>query len=121
MADAGIPLGSQSVLLKGINDNAHIIQALMRRLIAVGVRPYDLHHPDPVAGTAHFRVPRQRGMQIMQALRGHISGMWVPRYRLGLPGGGGKVPLLPHDWRRKSERWIEVMNDEGRLFRYRDA
>ena len=120
LADAGIPLGSQSVLLKGVNDRVATMRALMRRLTAVRVRPYALHHPDPVAGTAHFRVPLARGLQIMGALRGHISGLCMPQYMVDLPAGGGKVPLLPDDWRRQ-EGHVEVMNYEGRLFRYPDA
>ncbi len=121
LADAGIPLGSQSVLLKGVNDRAATMRALMRRLVAVRVRPYALHHPDPVAGTAHFRVALTRGLQIMQALQGHISGLCVPHYMVDLPGGGGKVPLLPDYWRRQGGRVVEVMNYEGQRFRYPDV
>ncbi len=120
LADAGIPLGSQSVLLKGVNDRAATMRALVRRLTALRVRPYALHHPDPVAGTTHFRLPLRRGLEIMQALRGHVSGLCVPHYMVDLPGGGGKVPLLPDYWRRREDRVVEVMNYEGRLFRYPD-
>ena len=121
LADAGIPLGSQSVLLRGVNDRGPVMQALMRRLVAVRVKPYALHHPDPVAGTTHFRVPLRRGLQVMQALRGHLSGLCVPHYMVDLPGGGGKIPLLPDYWRARDGGFIEVMNYEGRLFRYPDA
>ncbi len=120
LADAGIPLGSQSVLLKGVNDRTATMRALMRRLVAARVKPYALHHPDPVAGTAHFRVALTRGLKIMQALRGHISGLCVPHYMVDLPGGGGKVPLLPDYWRRQDGQ-VEVMNYAGRLFRYPDV
>ncbi len=120
LADAGIPLGSQSVLLKGVNDQVATMRRLMRRLAAVRVRPYALHHPDPVAGTAHFRVPLARGLQIMRSLRGHISGLCVPHYMVDLPAGGGKVPLLPDYWRQQGGQ-VEVMNYEGRLFRYPDV
>ncbi len=121
LADAGIPLGSQSVLLKGVNDRVSVMQALMRRLTTVRVRPYALHHPDPVAGTTHFRVSLRRGLQIMRGLRGHISGLCIPHYLVDLPAGGGKVPLLPDYWRRGDTGVVEVMNYEGRLFRYQDA
>ncbi len=121
LADAGVPLGSQSVLLKGVNDQAPIVKTLMRRLAALRVRPYALHHPDPVAGTTHFRLPLRRGLEIMQALRGHVSGLCVPHYMVDLPGGGGKVPLLPDYWRRQEGRVVEVMNYEGRRFRYPDV
>ncbi|MDJ0883776.1 MAG: KamA family radical SAM protein [Desulfobacterales bacterium] len=120
LADAGIPLGSQSVLLKGVNNRVATMRALMRRLAAVRVRPYALHHPDPVAGTTHFRVPLAQGLQIMRSLRGHISGLCVPHYMADLPAGGGKVPLLPDYWRRQGGH-VEVMNYEGRLFQYPDV
>ncbi len=120
LADAGIPLGSQSVLLKGVNDRVATMRALMRRLTAVRVRPYALHHPDPVAGTKHYRVPLARGLQIMRSLRGYISGLCIPHYMLDLPAGGGKVPLLPDYWRRQGGH-VEIMNYEGRRFQYPDA
>jgi lysine 2,3-aminomutase len=121
LADAGIPLGSQSVLLKEVNDKTATLRALMRRLTALRVRPYALHHPDPVAGAAHFRLPLRRGLAIIQALRGHVSGLCIPHYMVDLPGGGGKVPLLPDYWRRRAGRIVEVMNYEGRRFRYPDG
>lgn len=121
LADAGIPLGSQTVLLRGVNDRPEIMRQLMQRLVALRVRPYALHHPDPVAGTAHFRVPLKRGMHIMQALRGHISGLCVPHYMVDLPAGGGKVPLVPDYWRRRHGGAVEIMSYDGRIIRYPDG
>lgn len=95
MADAGIPLGSQTVLLKGVNDDPRIMAGLMERLLTCRVRPYYLHHPDPVRGTAHFRVSKEEGQRIMASMRGSISGMAIPHYVMDLPGGRGKVPVPP--------------------------
>ena len=92
LADAGIVLGSQSVLLKGVNDDAAVLARLMEKLLSIRVRPYYLHHPDPVRGTAHFGVSRERGVEIMRRLRASVSGMAIPHYVVDLPGGRGKVP-----------------------------
>jgi len=93
LADAGIPLGCQTVLLRGINDHPEIMTDLMRKLLTIRVRPYYLHHPDPVKGTAHFRTSIQAGLGIMKALRAHAPGISIPAYMIDLPGGGGKIPL----------------------------
>jgi lysine 2,3-aminomutase len=95
LADAGIPLGNQTVLLKGVNDNPEVMKELMQKLLTIRVRPYYLHQMDPVKGTGHFRTPVRKGLEIMAHLRGHISGMATPTYVIDLPGGKGKVPLLP--------------------------
>ena len=97
LADAGIPLGNQTVLLKGINDSVDTIRNLMTGLLAIRVKPYYLHQMDLVQGTAHFRTSVQAGLEIMRGLRGHISGMAVPHYVIDLPGGKGKVAILPDD------------------------
>ncbi|MDI6795781.1 MAG: KamA family radical SAM protein [Desulfatibacillaceae bacterium] len=96
MADAGLVLGSQSVLLKGVNDNAKTLEALFADLYALRVRPYYLHHLDRVKGVAHFVVPIQRGLEMMDGLRQRIGGMSLPAYVLDLPGGWGKVRLDSH-------------------------
>jgi lysine 2,3-aminomutase len=93
LADSGIPLGCQTVLLKGINDNPEVMADLMRKLVKIRIRPYYIHHADPVKGTAHFRTSLQTGLAIMKALRAHTSGLSMPAYMIDLPGGGGKVPL----------------------------
>jgi lysine 2,3-aminomutase len=93
LSDAGIVLGSQTVLLKEVNDDVDVMAELMERLLSCRVRPYYLHHPDPVRGTAHFNVPVERGLEIMKALKGKVSGMGIPQYVMELPGGRGKVPV----------------------------
>ncbi|MDL2329047.1 KamA family radical SAM protein, partial [Desulfosarcina sp. OttesenSCG-928-A07] len=95
LADAGIPLGNQSVLLKGVNDSPEILHQLMEMLLVLRIRPYYLHQLDRVSGTAHFRVPLEKGIAIMRHLRGRLSGMGVPHYMVDIPGGGGKIPLTP--------------------------
>lgn len=92
---AGISLLSQSVLLKGINDDAETLTGLYRELVAMHVKPYYLHHPDLAPGTSHFRLSIAEGQKIMQALRGHLSGLCQPTYMLDIPGGHGKIPLTP--------------------------
>ncbi len=92
---AGIPLLSQSVLLKGVNDDSAILEALFRGLVAMRVKPYYLHHPDLAQGTAHLRTGLSEGRELMRALRGRVSGLCQPAYVLDLPGGHGKVPVGP--------------------------
>ncbi len=96
LADAGIPLGSQTVLLKGINDDPIIIKDLLYKLLRIRVKPYYLFQADMTKGTDHFRVPVEKGLEIMQSLIGHVSGMAVPTFAVDAPGGGGKIPLLPN-------------------------
>ena len=95
LADAGIPLGNQSVLLRGVNDEAETLRRLFRGLLRLRVRPYYLHHADLVAGTAHLRTTIETGLTLVAALRGTLPGMAIPQYVIDLPGGRGKVPLLP--------------------------
>jgi lysine 2,3-aminomutase len=105
LADAGIPLGNQTVLLRDVNDDLLVMKELMEKLLTIRVRPYYIHQMDLVKGTGHFRTPVQRGLEIMRGLRGYTSGMAIPHYVIDLPGGKGKVPLLPDD----------VKVEEGRL------
>jgi lysine 2,3-aminomutase len=95
LADAGIPLGCQTVLLKGVNDDPAVMKALMQRLLAARVRPYYIYQCDQVAGAEHFRTTVEKGLEIIQALRGWTSGLAVPHFVIDAPGGGGKIPLLP--------------------------
>jgi lysine 2,3-aminomutase len=97
LADAGIPLGNQTVLLKGVNDSVETMRRLMTGLLALRVRPYYLHQMDLVQGTAHFRTSVRTGLEIIRGLRGHISGLAIPHYVIDLPGGKGKVAILPDD------------------------
>lgn len=121
LADAGIPLGSQTVLLRGVNDTPETIRELMRRLVACRIRPYYLHHPDAVKGTAHFRPPVSSGLEIVKSLHGHVSGLCVPHYKIDLPGGGGKVPLIPDYIRQYSDTGLIVENYDGKIFSYPTA
>lgn len=120
LADAGIPLGSQTVLLKGINDNVETMKRLMHGLLKLRVRPYYLFQCDPVAGTGHFRTPIAKGIEIIEALRGHTSGYAVPSYVIDAPGGGGKIPLLPEYVLGRSADSITLRNYEGKTFTYVD-
>jgi lysine 2,3-aminomutase len=95
MSNGGIVLLSQTVLLKGVNDTAAVLEALFRRLVRLKVRPYYLHHPDLAPGTSHFRVPIEVGQALMRELRGRLSGLCQPTYVLDIPGGYGKVPVGP--------------------------
>jgi len=95
LAAAGIPLGNQSVLLRGVNDDAETLRSLFRGLLRLRVRPYYLHHGDLVAGTAHLRTTIESGLALVAALRNTLPGMAIPQYVIDLPGGRGKVPLLP--------------------------
>jgi lysine 2,3-aminomutase len=100
LADAGIPLGNQTVLLKGINDDVEIMRKLMTGLLSIRVKPYYLHQMDLVRGTAHFRTSVEKGLEIVRGLRGHISGLAIPHYVIDLPGGKGKVAVQPNDVER---------------------
>ena len=93
MADGGIPLGSQTVMLKGVNDDPDILRALMEKLLTLRVRPYYVHQLDRVPGTAHFQVPLEKSINLINSLRGPLSGMGVPHLMVDLPQGGGKVAM----------------------------
>ena len=95
LADAGLPLLAQTVLLKGVNDDVETLERLMRALVTARVKPYYLHHPDLVRGTGHFRVSIEQGQALVKALRGRLSGLAQPTYVLDVPGGHGKVPVGP--------------------------
>ena len=95
LADAGIPLGNQSVLLKHVNDDAAVMKALVQKLLMCRVKPYYLYQCDLISGSAHLRASVRKGMEIMEQLRGHTTGYAVPQYVIDAPGGGGKVPINP--------------------------
>lgn len=120
LVDAGIPLVSQTVLLKGVNDNVDALEALMRRLVELRVKPYYLHHGDLAPGTAHFRTTIAEGRALMAELRQRISGLALPTYVLDLPGAFGKVPIERHA--TTADDGVNVFTDrEGRTHRYEDA
>jgi lysine 2,3-aminomutase len=122
LAYAGVPLGSQTVLLKGVNDDAATMRSLMHRLLMMRVRPYYIYQCDLVAGTAHLRTDILKGIEIIRALRGYTSGYAVPQLVVDAPGGGGKVPLNPDYVESVSDSEIIFRNYEGRRFAYpRDA
>lgn len=118
LADAGIPLGCQSVLLKGVNDAPPVMKRLMQKLMQIRVRPYYIHQTDLVRGTGHFRTSIKDGLEIMRCLRGYTSGLCVPHYMIDLPGGGGKVPLLPEYVKGEEEGKLIVENYDGKRFEY---
>ena len=95
LTKAGIPLLSQTVLLRGVNDNLAVLEALFRGLVAMRVKPYYLHHADLARGTGHFRTDIATGQRLMRSLRGRVSGLCQPTYVLDIPGGYGKVPITP--------------------------
>jgi lysine 2,3-aminomutase len=119
LAEAGIPLGNQTVLLRGVNDDPEVMARLMTGLLAIRVKPYYLHQMDLVRGTGHFRTTLRRGMEIMERLRGYCSGLAVPYYMVDLPGGKGKVPILPGGVKRKGNVYY-LRNYLGETVRYRD-
>ncbi len=121
LADAGIPLGSQTVLLKGINDESDIYKKLTHELLKVRVKPYYLYQCDPIPGSAHFRTSVQKGLEIIKSLRGFTSGYAIPHYVIDAPGGGGKIPLLPEYFKGKDEDGNLILeNYEGKTFKYPD-
>jgi lysine 2,3-aminomutase len=120
LADAGIPLGSQTVLLSGINDDVPTMKALMQGLLRIRVKPYYLYQCDPISGSGHFRTAVERGLEIIKGLRGHTSGYAVPTYVVDAPGGGGKIPLLPKYEVGRDGDDLLLSNYEERIFRYPD-
>ncbi len=115
---AGVPLGNQSVLLAGVNDDLDVMKALVHRLLRMRVRPYYLYQMDLITGGAHFKVDVRKGLEIIDGLRGHTTGYAVPQYVIDAPGGGGKVPLNPNYVHAITEDEVVFHNYEGREFRY---
>lgn len=120
LADAGIPLGSQTVLLRDVNDNVATMRELMHRLLLMRVRPYYLYQCDPISGSSHFRTPVSKGLEIIAGLRGHTSGYAVPTFVIDAPGGGGKIPLQPESVLGHEGDDLLLRNYEGKVFRYPD-
>ncbi len=120
LADAGIPLGSQTVLLKDINDSPDIMKSLMQRLLKIRVKPYYLYQCDLIPGSRHFRTPVSKGLEIIRNLRGFTSGYAVPQYVIDAPGGGGKIPMLPDDNREMTENGLLLKNYLGNTYYYPD-
>jgi lysine 2,3-aminomutase len=120
LADAGIPLGNQTVLLRGVNDDPQTMRRLMQKLLMIRVKPYYLYQADLVLGTEHFRTTVEEGLEIMRALRGHTSGLAVPAYVIDAPGGGGKIPLLP-DYLQSLGSEVLLKNYQGQDYSYANA
>ena len=115
---AGVPLGNQSVLLRGVNDDADVMKALVHRLLRMRVRPYYLYQTDLVTGSSHFKVDVRKGIEIIRALRGHTTGYAVPQYVIDAPGGGGKVPINPEYVEQITDNEVVFKNYEGKTFQY---
>ena len=120
LSRAGIPLGNQSVLLAGVNDDPHIQRRLVHDLVRIRVRPYYLYQCDLVHGAGHFRTPIGKGIEIIEALRGHTSGFAVPTYVVDAPGGGGKIPLNPNYLVSYSDHKVVLRNYEGYITTYEE-
>ncbi|MBI5814033.1 MAG: KamA family radical SAM protein [Nitrospinae bacterium] len=120
LADAGIPLGSQTVLLAGVNDEVETMKRLFHGLLRIRVRPYYMYQCDPISGSSHFRAPVERGLEIIKGLRGHTTGYASPQYVIDAPGGGGKIPLLPEYYSGRRGDYLALKNYEGETFLYPD-
>lgn len=120
LADVGIPLGSQTVLLKGINDDIDTMKHLVHGLLRIRVKPYYLYQCDPIVGSGHFRTSVEKGLEIIKGLRGHTTGYAVPTYVIDAPGGGGKIPLLPEYLAGRDGEDLLLKNYNDRYYRYPD-
>ncbi len=118
LADAGIPLGNQSVLLKQVNDDATVMKTLVQKLLMCRVKPYYIYQCDLIAGSAHLRASVRKGLEVMTALRGHTTGYAVPQYVIDAPGGGGKVPVNPEYVLSRNADRVVIRNFEGKVFEY---
>jgi lysine 2,3-aminomutase len=120
IADAGIPMGGQSVLLKGVNDDPEVMLRLNTGLLKLRVKPYYLHQCDPILGSAHFRTPTSVGIDILRSLHGRTTGYAVPQFMVDAPGGGGKVPLSPDYVQGRDGDYLLLRNYLGESYRYWD-
>jgi len=120
LADAGIPLGSQTVLLFGVNDDIDTMKKLTQGLLKLRVKPYYIYQCDPILGSSHFRTPISKGLEIIHGLRGNTSGYAVPSYVIDAPGGGGKIQLLPEYVKGREGDEIILQNHQGKIYRYPD-
>ena len=121
LADAGVPLGNQTVLLRQVNDSAEVMKALVQKLLMCRVKPYYIYQCDLIAGSAHLRASVAKGLEIMEKLRGHTTGYAVPTYVIDAPGGGGKVPVNPEYVLCRNAGRVLVRNYEGKIFEYPEA
>lgn len=120
MADAGIPMGNQTVIMKGVNDDPAVMKELVQKLLKIRVRPYYMYMADETKGANHFRTSIETGISIVEALRGHTSGLAVPHFVIDAPGGGGKIPLLPNYVLHKDEERIILRNFQNKVYTYKN-
>ena len=118
MVDHGIPVGCQTVLMRGVNDDPEVMKELMHKLLKARVKPYYIYQADLVQGTDHFRTSVQKGLEIMEALQGHTTGFGVPQYIIDAPGGGGKIPVTPQRIVELTDEKIVLRNYEGNVYEY---
>lgn len=118
LADVGIPLGNQTVLLKGVNDDPAVMKLLMQKLLRARVKPYYIYQADMVDRTEHLRTSVQKGLEIIENLRGWTSGLAVPHFVIDAPNGGGKIPLIPEYVTRITDKEVVMRNYEGKVFQY---
>lgn len=118
LADYGCPINNQAVLMKGVNDNPAVIKELMQKLLKIRVRPYYLFMADETKGSMHFKTSVQKGLEIMESLRGHTSGMAVPHFMIDAPGGGGKIPLLPKYILHMDDNKVIMRNYKNNIYAY---
>ena len=121
LADAGIPLGNQSVLLRRVNDDVTVMKALVQKLLMCRVKPYYVYQCDLIAGSAHLRASVRQGLKVMEGLRGHTTGYAIPQYVIDAPGGGGKVPVNPEYVLSRNADRVVIRNFEGKIFEYPEA
>jgi lysine 2,3-aminomutase len=121
LADAGIPLGNQSVLLRNVNDDALVMKAQVQKLLMCRVKPYYIYQCDLISGSAHLRTSVRKGLEILDQLRGHTTGYAVPQYVIDAPGGGGKVPVNPDYVLLRNADRVVIRNYEGKIFEYPEA
>ena len=120
LADAGVPVGNQMVVMKNINDNPDTVKELMQKLLKIRVRPYYMYMTDETKGANHFRTSVETGLKIVEALRGHTSGLAVPHFVIDAPGGGGKIPLLPNYVLHKDEEQVILRNFNNKVYSYKN-
>jgi lysine 2,3-aminomutase len=120
LADAGIPLGNQSVMLRGVNDSVEIQKALVQKLLMCRVKPYYLYQCDLINGSSHLRTPVAEGVAVIEGLRGHTTGYAIPQFVIDGPGGGGKIPINPNYVVDTASGKVTLRNFEGEIFEYPD-
>jgi lysine 2,3-aminomutase len=121
LVDAGFPVNNQAVLMKGVNDDPQVLKELFLKLLKIRVRPYYLFMADETRGANHFRTSLDKGLEIMFALRGNISGLAIPHFVIDAPGGGGKIPVLPDYILHRDEEKIVMRNYQNKIYVYREA